>query len=192
MTYRNIALMGRGRVGKDEVGGRLVGHWAYTRVAFADPLREMALRLNPIVTYEPAGYGPLPVRLSAAVKRLGWDEAKTLIPEVRRTLQELGQAARDQDPEHWVSLALDKISAADAWGLPVVVTDVRHVNECDGLRARGFLLVRVIRPDAPTLGALAQHESETALDDYPADVAIANTGTLSDLHCAADRLVQYA
>ncbi|MFB7860581.1 hypothetical protein [Streptomyces sp. NPDC056069] len=191
MTYRHVALMGRARTGKDTLAGRLVSMWAYTRVAFADPLKDMATALNPIVMYEPGGYGPLPVRLSDAVRRWGWETAKDSCPEVRRTLQRLGQAARDQDPNHWVSLAMDKIATADRWNLPVVVTDVRHVNECEALKNRGFVLVRVVRPGAPALGANAQHESETALDDYPADVTVANTGTLADLHCAADRLVQY-
>ncbi|WP_367140422.1 MULTISPECIES: hypothetical protein [Streptomyces] len=191
MTYRNIALLGRGRAGKDTVGERLVSRWAYTRVAFADPLKEAALSVDPIVTYEPAGYGPLPVRLSAVVKRLGWEAAKDCVPEVRRTLQRLGQAARDQNPDHWVDLAMDKLIVADAWGLPVAVTDVRHINECEALKTLGFTLVRVVRPGAPALGKNALHQSETALDDYPVDLTIANAGTLADLDCAADGLVQY-
>ncbi|MBC9714512.1 hypothetical protein H9Y04_18300 [Streptomyces sp. TRM66268-LWL] len=191
MTYRHTALMGRARTGKDTVARRLVSEWSFTRVAFADPLKDMAHGLDPIVMYEPAGYGPVPVRLSDAVRRWGWEKAKDDCPEIRRTLQRLGQAAREQDPNHWVSLAMDKITVADRWNLPVVVTDVRHVNECEALKNRGFTLVRVIRPGAPALGTNAQHESETALDNYPADVTISNVGSLNDLHCAADRLVQY-
>lgn len=191
MTYRHIALMGRAGSGKDEVGRRLVRSWAYTRVAFADPLREMALRVDPVVKYEPAGFGPVPVRLSDVVNRWGWEEAKRRSPEIRRTLQRMGQAVRKHDPGFWVSLAMDKVVVADVWNLPVVVTDLRHVNEAEALKNRGFTLVRVIRPQAPALGANAAHVSETALDDYPADLTVSNTGTLADLHCSADQLVQY-
>ncbi|MEU3713607.1 hypothetical protein [Streptomyces catenulae] len=191
MTYRHIALMGRAGAGKDEIGRRLVRRWAFTRVAFADPLKEMALRVDPVVTYEPAGFGPVPVRLSDVVNRFGWDRAKRRSPEIRRTLQRMGSAVRKQDPGYWVNLAMDRVSVADAWNLPVVVTDVRHVNECEALKNRGFTLVRVNRPATPHLGVNAAHESETELDAYPADMTLTNAGPLAELHCAADRLVTY-
>ncbi|WP_411144980.1 hypothetical protein [Streptomyces sp. x-80] len=191
MTYRHVALMGRAGSGKDTIGRRLASAWAFTRVAFADPLKDMALSLDPVVMYEPAGYGPLPVRLTQVVRRWGWDKAKNTCPEIRRTLQRLGQAARDENPDHWVDLAMDKVAVADTWNLPVVVTDVRHANECAALRARGFLLVRVNRPGAPNLGTNANHESETALDKHPADRTVTNAGSLAELDCAADRLVRY-
>ncbi|MEU6285340.1 MULTISPECIES: hypothetical protein [Streptomyces] len=191
MTYRHIALMGRAGAGKDEIGRRLVRRWAFTRVAFADPLKEMALRVDPVVTYEPAGYGPVPVRLSDVVNRFGWDGAKRRSPEIRRTLQRMGSAVRKEDAGYWVGLAMDRVAVADSWNLPVVVTDVRHVNEAQALKNRGFTLVRVNRPSAPHLGANASHESETELDAHPADVTLTNAGTLADLRCAADRLVSY-
>ncbi|MFE0699404.1 hypothetical protein [Streptomyces sp. NPDC058872] len=187
MGYPNIALIGRARSGKDTIAARLIGRYAYTRIAFADPLKEMTLSVDPIVAYEPSGYGPLPTRLSAVVQRYGWERAKERFPEVRRTLQRSGQAVRDQEAGHWLSLALDKVTVADTWNLPVVVTDCRYPNEAEALKARGFRLVRVLRPGAA--GAVPPHESETALDGYPTDVSIANTGTLSDLNALADALV---
>lgn len=190
MTYRHIALMGKAGSGKDAVGRRLVREWQFTRVAFADPLKEMVLRADPVVLYEPAGYGPVPVRLSDVVDRWGWDRAKSRCPDIRRTLQRMGSAVRKQDPGYWVGLAMDKVAVADSWNLPVVVTDVRHVNECEALKRRGFTLVRVVRPSAPYLGENADHESETELTTYQADVTVSNAGTLAELHRAADRLVR--
>ncbi|MFF4531452.1 hypothetical protein ACFY1P_19550 [Streptomyces sp. NPDC001407] len=187
MGHPHIALIGRARSGKDTIAARLISRYSYTRIAFADPLKEMVLSLDPIVAYEPSGYGPLPTRLSAVVQRFGWERAKDQFPEVRRTLQRSGQAVRDQEPGHWLSLALDKVAVADTWNLPVVVTDCRYPNEAEALRARGFRLVRVLRPGAA--GAAPAHESETALDDYPTDVSIANVGTLSDLNTLADTLI---
>ncbi|GGU49123.1 deoxynucleotide monophosphate kinase family protein [Streptomyces violascens] len=187
MGHPNIALIGRARSGKDTIAARLISRYAYTRIAFADPLKEMSLSLDPIVAYEPSGYGPLPTRLSAVVQRYGWEKAKDRFPEVRRTLQRAGQAVRDQEPGHWLSLALDKVTVADTWNLPVVVTDCRYPNEAEALKARGFRLVRVLRPHAGQ--AAPAHESETALDGYPTDVTVANVGTLSDLNALADALV---
>ncbi|MFB8107291.1 hypothetical protein ACFC3O_31550 [Streptomyces sp. NPDC056007] len=187
MGHPNIALIGRARSGKDTIAARLTSHYVYTRIAFADPLKELALSIDPIVAYEPSGYGPLPTRLSAVVQRYGWESAKDRFPEVRRTLQRTGQAVRDQEAGHWLSLALDKVTVADAWNLPVVVTDCRYPNEAEALKARGFRLVRVLRPGIER--AAPQHESETALDGYPADVTLANTGTVEDLNARTDALI---
>ncbi|MGW2860825.1 deoxynucleotide monophosphate kinase family protein [Streptomyces sp. NPDC001205] len=189
MSFRHVALMGRARSGKDTVAARLVDAFQFTRIAFADPLRTAALDLDPIVGYEPSGYGPLPIRLSDLVRHHGW-EASKIFPEVRRTLQRLGEAMRTQDPDTWLRLALAKVEVADTWGLPVVVTDCRHPNEAEALKARGFLLVRVVRPGShgPTSADERQHISETALDDYPADAVLTNGGTLAELHQAADGL----
>ncbi|MFF7689709.1 hypothetical protein ACFZB6_26630 [Streptomyces syringium] len=156
-------------------------------MAFADPLRHAALDLDPMVGAEPTPLGALPIRLSDAVRRHGWDQAKEL-PEVRRTLQRLGEVMRVHDAEVWIRLALDKVNTADRWAIPVVITDVRHVNEAETLRARGFLLVRVERPGAGLTDQAARHVSETALNDFPADVTVHNTGTLADLLRRADAL----
>lgn len=192
MSYRHIALMGKARSGKDEVGKRLVSAFSFTRVAFADPLKGMALSLDPIVSGEPGNYGFLPTRLSDVIRRYGWEGAKDRTPEIRRVLQRLGHSVRANDPDYWVNIAMDKVDVADTWNLPVVVTDVRYPNEAETLRARGFLLVRMTRPYAgapATDVGNAAHVSETALDDYPADVTLANVGTLPELHLNVDQLV---
>ncbi|MFG2183063.1 hypothetical protein ACGFLS_30690 [Streptomyces abikoensis] len=187
MGHPHLALIGRKRTGKDAVAARLTARYFYTRVAFADPLKDMALQLDPVITYEPAGYGPLPVRLSDVVRRLGWERAKDAFPEVRRTLQHLGEGVRQHSPDYWLDVALSKVDVADTWRLPVVVTDCRYPNEAVALKSRGFTLVRIIRPD--TADPSPQHESETALDTFPADVTIANLGTLADLNAQADSLI---
>lgn len=189
MTYRHIALMGRAGSGKDTVGARLAARFAFTRVAFADPLRDLAVALDPVVGVEATGFGSLPLRLSDVLRREGWDRAKQR-SEVRRTLQRLGQGVRDQDERHWLRAALAKLDVADRWGLPVVVTDCRYENEARALRQRGALLVRVDRPNrtAPAGDAEREHVSETELDAFPADVVLTNGGTVAELHALADRL----
>ncbi|MEU5429022.1 hypothetical protein AB0H73_25995 [Streptomyces olivoreticuli] len=189
MTYRHVALIGRARAGKDSVGARLVARHDFVRVAFADPLRYAALDLDPIVSAESTALGALPIRLSDTVRQHGWEHAKER-PEVRRTLQRLGEAMRLHDPAIWLRLALTKVDTADRWAVPVVITDVRHTNEAEALRERGFLLVRVVRPGdhGPVSRDEQQHISETALDDYPADAVLTNGGSLAELHQAADGL----
>jgi hypothetical protein len=72
---------------------------------------------------------------------------------------------------------------------PVVVSDVRYPNEAETLRAHGFRIIRIVRPDAePLPGGASAHDSETALDDYVPDALIYNGGSLAELHSRADAL----
>jgi hypothetical protein len=178
MAHQNIALMGRARSGKDTVAARLVGHHNYSRVAFADVLKDMALSVNPRVA---AGGGTLRLRLLIGAG--GWEEAKSF-PEVRGFLQDLGQSIRDVDPNFWLRLALDRV---DSIAGPVVVTDVRYPNEYAALQRRGFRMVRVFRPNICQQFA-GLHESETALDDYTSEILL-NAGSLQDLETRADALI---
>jgi hypothetical protein len=143
----------------------------------------MALDIDPFI---PTHYR-VTVRLSSLVADVGWEYAKDTFPEVRRVLQHVGQSIRERDPDFWVDVATDKISVADTWNLPVVVTDCRYPNEAEALKARGFLLARIVRPGNE---GTRDHESETALDEFPADVTLINGGTLFDLETQADTLVR--
>lgn len=182
---RHIALMGRMRSGKDTVALRLITEHAYTRLAFADPLKRMALDLNPIVGSDAIGR----FRLKNVVESYGWERAKDEFHEVRHILQNMGQGIRATDPDYWVRLLLEKVDNADKWSLPVVVTDVRYRNEAEALKARGFRMVRVIRPDAVTADTTAdRHESEVALDRWTPDAMILNASSVAELHRRADML----
>lgn len=186
MTYRNIALIGKARSGKDSAGARLVHNWHFTRVAFADPLKRMALDINPYIPTVPG----VTVRLESLVADVGWEYAKDNYPEVRRTLQRAGESVRRLDEDFWLNTALRSIDAAAGWNMPVVVTDCRYLNEAQALQARGFMLVRIRRHlDDHPFRTAGQHASETALDDFPADQTIINSGTLFDLETEIDALV---
>lgn len=186
--YKNVGLIGKARSGKDTVGQRLGRTYAYTRVAFADPLKDMALRLNPIVGTDNDTLAVPGERLRDVVDFWGWERAKDELPEVRRVLQNIGQGVREHDEDFWVRVALRKIDAAEKWNLPVVVTDVRYENEARALRDRGFALIRVTRPGTGA-GENATHDSETELDTWATSLTIANTGTLDDLNRIVDSLL---
>lgn len=180
----SIGLIGKIGSGKDTAATLLMLDHGYQRVAFADPLKEMVREADPIVGYEPAGYGPIPIHLTDVLRRMSFEQAKREYREVRRSLQRIGQGARKIDPDFWVRLALLRINELPA-GVPVVVSDVRYPNEADALRARGFVLVRVTsnreKHDA--------HESETALDAYPATYEIGNNGTIGNLGAQLRQLI---
>lgn len=186
----DIALLGKAGSGKDTAASYLCAEHGYTRVAFADPLKELALRVDPYV--EPYEHVNAlyeseirAYRLSVVVREHGWERAKRL-PEVRRLLQELGAGIRELDEDFWLRSAIEKW-----WGAtgPVVFTDTRYRNEASELRFTGVKLVRIVRPGAGLSGPEADHNSETELDGWPVDHTITNDGSLADLHSAVRALI---
>jgi hypothetical protein len=180
-----VGLIGKKRSGKDSFAAPLLAEFGFRRVAFAGPLRDAALRLDPWVG--PAGLPSWPTpemhRLTEVIGELGWERAKDHVPGVRETLQRLGtDVVRELDPDFWVRAGARAIEARTA---PVVVTDVRFPNEADWVRSRGGILVRIVRPSTD---ASEDHPTELALEGYAEDLLITNDGTLAELEAHARTL----
>ena len=104
----------------------------------------------------------------------------------REIMQELGGFYRRIDYNFWVT-ALDKYLKKEVIK-DAIITDVRHVNECEYVKKNQGVLIKVIRENADKIHGM-DHESETALDDRPEDyfdIEINNSGTLEDLYTAAE------
>ncbi|MEV4971969.1 hypothetical protein [Streptomyces scopuliridis] len=182
----NIGIIGRARTGKDTAGQWLVDNRGYRRVGFADPLKEAALKLDPILQAEESrgDWGDGDLRVSEAVKLFGWEAAKDQLPETRRILQELGAAIRVIDEDFWLRAAMAKVQEANEDGVPCVITDVRYPNEAASLKRADFHLVYIDRPGVPQL----DHESEGALTEDDADYTITNHGIRrSDFYADVER-----
>lgn len=187
-----IGLIGKKRTGKDTFAAKLVRDFGYERVALADPLREAALALDPIVgTFPLLDDGITRVRewrLSHVIDSIGWEKAKDYCPEVRRTLQRLGtESIRSLDDQFWIRTAFARIDALRAEGKPVVVTDVRYPNEADAIREATGYLVRIVR-DLPQDGDT--HASERAMDDYREHLRVPNNGDVEDLEYLAGAIAR--
>lgn len=181
MSNLIIGLIGKKRSGKDSFASVLVERYGYKRVAYADPLREALLRMDPCVDWDMDDDGDItPYQLSEVVGWIGWERAKDIVPDVRRLLQSFGtDAIREIDEDFWVRAGAKQIDETPG---PVVVTDVRFPNEADAIRKRGGLLVRITRPGYDGDG----HPTETALDDYRADMEVSNTKDLERLYEVAN------
>lgn len=182
---RLIGLSGYAQSGKDTLAGFLVKDHGFTRVAFADKLREALYALNPRLN----GDADSEWRLQDEVDLYGWEYAKK-DPEVRTLLQRMGtEAGRAiHGPDLWVDAAFRGIEEADrrTGQFPLYVfTDCRFPSEADAIVARGGIVVRVVRRGFEPVNA---HPSETALDDYKFDAYVQNDGPISDLAWAAERL----
>jgi len=181
----HIGLAGKRGSGKDTVAAYLVERYGYTRVAFADRVRDAALALDPYVAVDVEGQ---PVRLSHMVDVQGWNQAKQH-EEVRRVLQRIGDEAGRQihGTYTWINQALEKIKDIDG---PIVFSDVRYPNEIDELRTLGFVVVQIFRPTKHQRQDLVDlHPSETDLRAR-CDEVIFNDGTREELYVRVDQLLE--
>lgn len=162
-----IGLTGYAQSGKDSVAKTLVEHYGFTRLAFADKIRDMLYDLNPLVK---DGF-----RLQGVVDAYGWDQAKVLFPEIRTGLQKLGVSARTHlDADVWVVAVLRQMSDEENY----VITDVRFTNEAVIIKQAQGELWRIKRPGVQAVNA---HVSESEMDGYKVDKILSNGGTLEEL-----------
>lgn len=166
-----IGVSGYARAGKDTIADYLVDNFGFTKMSFADPMRQALVLLNPIITM--SGHH---IHLADAVRLIGWEDLKSMSPDIRPLLQRLGtEVGRNMFGENfWVNLAMKEAAKYDK----VVFADVRFVNEADAVAEAGGRVWRVERPD---FGPANDHVSEHALDDYHFDTIIPNNGTIRQL-----------
>ena len=120
-----------------------------------------------------------------------WDGQKD--EQGRTLLQYVGtDVIRVKEPDYWVGFVADMLCFfEDQWDY-VLIPDTRFPNEIDYLKNAGFdvLYIRVIRENFESSLTEEQqmHPSETALDEYEADVMLYNDSTLDNLKYSVERL----
>lgn len=188
-----IGLSGYARSGKDEAAKVLVNEFGFTRVAFADKLREVLYALNPVVgvdvgKFDLRGHGIMHdqnevsqiwTRLRDLINAVGWEGYKETRfgSEVRGLLQRLGTEAGRQTlwDTIWIDAAFNGTDADK-----IVVTDARFFNEFDAIRERGGKIWRIEREG---VGPANDHPSETEAVDYPYfEEVLLNNDTVEDWH----------
>jgi len=142
-------------------------------------------------------YGFEIVSFADELKRIARDVFE-LHSKNRRVLQKLGEEMRGLDPDIWIRPVLWKIT--DLRDRPIVIPDLRYLNEAETLASIDFAIVRV-QVDIPTQrgrairfygeGDLkrAGHISEIELDDYNFDYVLDGSLTKDIMLAQADRLV---
>ena len=162
-----IGLSGYARSGKDTVAELLCLNYAFKRVAFADPIREAILTLNPKIDSI--------THVSHRVEDYGWEVAKQE-PEIRRLLQVMGtEVGRKMFGENiWIDMAFKQAEQYQQ----VVIPDVRFTNEADAIKELGGIIWRINRHG---LNGINEHRSEHAMDSYMVDHVIYNDGSLDEL-----------
>ena len=175
-----IGLSGYAQTGKDTIANHLINKYGFTRVAFADPIREAVYKLNPNINIADMKG----VSLATAVDRLGWEMVKVESEDARWLLQRMGtEVGREIFGENfWVDQAMKKALQHKN----VVITDVRYPNELQAILEHSGTVWRVIKDDT---GAVNRHASETALDDYQFEYIIFNNDTIESLYESVDSFI---
>lgn len=175
-----LALCGRLRSGKDEIGKHLYLKHSFGRVAFGDKLKEL---YHDIFPWEPIMPKP----------RAGYQFMNTM---------------RQHDPDVWIRHTERKVdgiikynvhTAHDKVG--VVITDVRQQNEVDWCRNNGFTLIRITAPDELRIERAKKagdsfteadlcHKTESEIDGFSVDYEIVNDGTVDELKAKIDAVLE--
>ena len=172
-----IGITGKARSGKDTVARMLFAQHAFTRIAFADPLKLAAQQM----------FG-----LS---KEQTWGDHKKeeIIPYWGMSPRQMFQLLGNE--------AVKPVFGADIWIKrwsmsyvifrdtdDVIVPDVRFDHEASHIRSLGGVIVEVQR-GIGLVGSTGDHVSERGLSTLP-EYTIDNNGTLEDLRVKVMSLVE--
>ena len=171
MTPTLIGLTGHAGSGKS-TAAELLAKYGYTVTHIADPIRRIA-------------YASMP-SIRRVVDAYGWDQAKRISPEVRPTLQALGDAIRAEFGDDFLT---DKALFGDdspADDDPLVVADVRTSLEATSVMWCGddsapSIIIEITRTGTTPANG---HHLERGIDRDLIDLTIANDGTIEDLEAA--------
>lgn len=172
-----IGLAGRAQVGKDTVGARLCDTHGLRRLAFADPIKDMAAAMLGVERHVLEAYPKemelpdLGVSPRMLYQTLGTDWGREMI-------------GRDV----WLKLARRQWSLAcrDKGFAGTVITDVRMSNEAAWVREAGGVVIHVERTVATWV---RPHVSEMPLPVLNGDYRLRNDGTVDELYRRVDDLM---
>lgn len=192
-----IGLAGQKGAGKDTAAGGLP---QAVKIAFAGPVKQMLA----------VGLGLTEAQLNGGEKSrpVAWlGDGTDITP--RYLMQSLGTewGRTLVDPDVWVKLAARKVDDELARGADgqqgrsvILVTDVRYESEANMIRARGGVIVHILRNRKPVRGIrekllrlwdmLTDHSSEVRLPVHPADMIVLNVGTVEELQQQLRQVVE--
>ena len=172
-----IGLTGKARSGKDTVAQMLYAQHAFTRIAFADPLKLAAQQMFGLTTEQT------------------WHDSHK-----EEVISYWGMSPR-QMFQLFGNEAVKPVFGADVWIKrwnmsysffkdtdDIIVPDVRFDHEAAHIRALGGVIVEIQR-GVGLVGSTGDHASERGLSTLP-EFTIDNSGTIDDLRIKVMSLVE--
>lgn len=170
-----IGISGFAGSGKDTAADILVER-EYTKIAFADALRDYLYDYNPVLTmWDSRNHHSRTASLQWIIDMYGWQGYKNTdwSSVVRRAIQEASGRNSDEPNDRWITALFKRAESIDK----LVISDVRYTDEADAIKARGGMVIRIERNG---VSAVNNHISEHALKGYEFDVVVYNDGTLEE------------
>lgn len=181
MMNKIILMLGhQSKVGKDTLADELVRKAGFTKIAFADKLKEICSDLFFIPLHE--FYDE--TLKNEVVERYGITR--------RRILQIVGQAMFSVDKYVWVNHAIEKFGSSDK----IVITDFRfpheieRIQECKKDWNYDVVSIKLLRDGISDFTG-SNDPSELSLIEYPWDFKVENNGTIDNLYRKATDILEY-
>jgi hypothetical protein len=181
-----VGLCGLARSGKDTAANILASTHGFTRIAFADGMRETLGSLD-------GATREVTKEFEAAGKNSRW------------CLQDLGSETREELPDPssrflWTDLALLKVRYLAAHHpsprARFVIPDFRFPHEVDRFKEvlHGWggclVMIRMERDGSGLSGSAGAHKSESHAAQLPCDFKITNNDSIANLHARLENAVQ--
>ena len=166
-----LGIVGKAGSGKTTAAKHLVDYYGFTRMAFADEIKHMAVEYFGLTREE---------------------AFETKPPHARTILQGIGTLIRTQfDRLFFVQKLADRLHSSRAE--MIVIDDIRLPEEADFVREIGGVVVRLECSDRETLlsGSPAEHETEIQIYAIPCDLIVsAGFGHLSLLKTSFSEIAE--
>jgi hypothetical protein len=177
-----IAICGHKFSGKSTVARLLHNATSYPVVSFADKLKDITCILSGCTREDLEDYDFKETQLVPDYLRPYCLNANK--PTFRAFLQYFGsEVMRGVNDNIWIDCTLS--NASETKGL--IISDCRFPNEAKAVKARGGIVIKVVRPDAK---AEDSHQSETRIDEIVPDIIIENNSDLKTLQGNVSALVE--
>lgn len=175
-----IAITGHKFSGKSTVARLLHNATGYKVVSFADKLKDITCILSGCTRADLEDYNFKETQLVPDYLRPYCGNVKK--PTFRAFLQHFGgEVMRGVNDNIWIDCTLSNC------GKDCIISDCRFPNEAKAVKARGGIVIKVVRPDVK---ASDSHQSETRIDEIDADYTLWNDTTLENLVLNVDSLVR--
>lgn len=175
-----IAICGHKFSGKSTVARLLHNATGYEVVSFADKLKDITCVLSGCTREQLEDYDFKETQLVPDYLRPYCLNAEK--PTFRAFLQHFGsEVMRGVNDSIWIDCTLSNC------GKDAIISDCRFPNEAKAVKARGGIVIKVVRPDVK---ASDSHQSETLIDEIEADYTLWNDTTLENLVLNVDSLVR--
>ena len=175
-----IGITGQKFAGKSTVANMLSEILGYKTCSFADKLKDVTCILSGCTREQLEDYDFKENEVVPDYLQPYCLNAEK--PTYRAFLQRFGsEVMRGVNDNIWIDCTLSNC------GEDCIVSDCRFPNEAKAVKARGGIVIKVVRPDVK---AKDSHQSETKIDEIEPDYTIWNDTTLENLLLNVDSLVR--